>query len=282
MLILPSLPLNPIGTVQRAISRFKLSSEQNVVLTASGPTPLPLDQPINLYTLLSGYVELSQPATTRDLHILQEAEGNEASLRAIQELSASYADNVLAKRISILDILEEYPDINLPFATFLLLLPSMRVRQYSISSSPLWDPRKVTLTVSIIDAPPISGRSEPFQGVASTFLANLRPGNQVQLAIRPSSAAFHSPRDPKTPIVMFCAGTGLAPMRGFIQERALQKAAGQEVGKMTLFFGCRRPSEDYLYSSTDLKEWIDAGVVDVRPAFSRASEESLGCKYVQE
>ena len=276
------MPLNPERTVQRAISRFNLSSEHNIVLTASGPTSLPLDQPINLYTLLSGYVELSQPATTRDLHILQETGGSKASSKAIQELSASYADNVLAKRLSVLDILEDYPDIKLEFGTFLYLLPSMRVRQYSISSSPLWDPRKVTLTVSIIDAPPISGRSEPFQGVASTFLANLRPGNQVQLAIRPSSAAFHSPRDPKTPIVMFCAGTGLAPMRGFIQERALQKAAGQEVGKMTLFFGCRRPSEDYLYSSTDLKEWIDAGVVDVRPAFSRASEESLGCKYVQE
>lgn len=264
------------------MSHFRLSSEQNISLSAAGPTFLPVDRPINVSALLSGYVELSQPATTRDLHLLLEVDSSAETKNKLQELSSSYATNVLAKRLSLLDILEDLPDIDLPFASFLSLLPSMRVRQYSISSSPLWDPRKVTLTVSILDAPSISGRSESFQGVASTFLAGLRPGNKVQVAIRPSAASFHPPRDPKTPLIMFCSGTGLAPMRGFIQERALQKEAGQEVGKITLFFGCRRPNEDYLYSTTDMKKWVEEGVVDVRPAFSRETDKSLGCKYVQE
>ncbi|KAJ3487812.1 hypothetical protein NLI96_g3280 [Meripilus lineatus] len=276
------LPLNPSRIVQRAMSHFRLSSEQNISLSAAGPTFLPVDRPINVSALLSGYVELSQPATTRDLHLLLEVDSSAETKNKLQELSSSYATNVLAKRLSLLDILEDLPDIDLPFASFLSLLPSMRVRQYSISSSPLWDPRKVTLTVSILDAPSISGRSESFQGVASTFLAGLRPGNKVQVAIRPSAASFHPPRDPKTPLIMFCSGTGLAPMRGFIQERALQKEAGQEVGKITLFFGCRRPNEDYLYSTTDMKKWVEEGVVDVRPAFSRETDKSLGCKYVQD
>lgn len=103
------------------------------------------------------------------------------------------------------------------------------------------------------------------------------------MSVRASAAAFHPPTDPSTPMVMFCAGSGLAPMRGFIQERAMQKESGREnIGKILLFFGCRHPEEDYLYGKEELKKWSEEGVVDVRPAFSRKSEESEACKYIQE
>lgn len=200
----------------------------------------------------------------------------------METLLETYNDDVLSRRLSVLDILEQHPDIKVPFAAFLALLPSMRIRQYSISSSPLWNAQRVTLTISVLDAPALSGRKEPFLGVASTFLATLRPGDRVQLAVRASATAFHLPQDPRTPLVLFCAGSGLAPMRGFLQERALQKKAGREVGRAVLFFGCRRPDEDFLYADSDLKEWEELGVVEVRPAFSRAPEKSEGCKYVQE
>ena len=140
----------------------------------------------------------------------------------------------------------------------------------------------MTLTLSVVDAPARSGRAEPFLGVASTYLAGLRPGDKVQLAVRPSNAAFHPPSDPTVPMVMICAGSGLAPMRGFLQERAEQKKAGREVARSLLFFGCRRPGEDYLYGEEELRAWSELGVVDVRPAFSRETEASEGCRYVQE
>ncbi|KAF8197732.1 hypothetical protein K438DRAFT_1547919, partial [Mycena galopus ATCC 62051] len=59
----------------------------------------------------------------------------------------------------------------------------------------------------------------------------------------------------------------------------LQKASGYNAGKM--FLGCRSPHTDFLYSDTDLAKWTGEGVVDVRPAFSRSSQDSEGCKYVQ-
>ncbi|EEB87041.1 hypothetical protein MPER_15792, partial [Moniliophthora perniciosa FA553] len=96
---------------------------------------------------------------------------------------------------------------------------------------------------------------------------------------------------PTVPIVAYCAGSGLAPIRGFIQigpltriatqERAMQKSSGRNVGKILLFFGCRSPDADLLYGEDDLLDWEKLGVVDVRPAFSRAIEKSQGCKYVQ-
>ena len=252
------------------------------MLESSGPTSLPVDKPITISSLLSGYVELSQPATTRDLRILSSVDSSDATKAALNDLAASYAEKVLAKRLSILDILEAYPDIQLPFGTYLEMLPAMRVRQYSISSSPLHNSQRPSLTVSVVEAPALSGKAEPFLGVASNFLAGLRPGDVVQLAVRASSAAFHPPEDPTVPMVMFAAGSGLSPMRGFLQERAVQKKAGREVATSLLFFGCRSPQEDFLYGDSDLKEWQELGVVDVRAAFSRSPAHSAGCKYVQE
>lgn len=206
---------------------------------------------------------------------------SEASTQSLLKLSETYAREVLAKRVSLLDILEANPDIQPTFAQYLEMLPPIRVRQYSISSSPLWNPQRVTLTISVVKAPALSGKDEEFMGVATTFLDGLRPGNKVQMAIRPSGT-FHLPPDPSVPVVMIAAGSGVAPMRGFIQERALQKEAGRDVGKMTLFFGCRSPSDDFLYSKTDFDKWTKLGVLEIRPAFSRDSEISEGCKYVQE
>jgi cytochrome P450 / NADPH-cytochrome P450 reductase len=253
-----------------------------IVLSSSGPTSLPVGTPLTAFELLSGYVELSQPATTRDIKALLDLNSAENTQNILSALLQSYKEEVLSRRRSVLDVLEDHPEIKVSFAGFLSLLPSMRVRQYSISSSPLWNAQHVTLTISVLEAPPLSGRKEPYLGVASTYLANLRPGDKVQMAVSASSSAFHLPQDPKTPLVLLCAGSGLAPMRGFLQERALQKKAGREVGKALLFFGCRSPDQDYLYHDQELKAWEELGVVELKPAFSKAPDKSEGCKYVQE
>ena len=252
-----------------------------ITLSSNIPSSLPVGRPITFFGLLSGYVELSQPGTPRNLRDLLKASKSEAATQALNNLSENYAKEVLEKRTSVLDILEANPDVQPTFAQFLEMLPPMRVRQYSISSSPIWNPQHVTLTVSIINAPALSGKDEEFMGVASTYLDGLRPGGKVQMAVRPSNA-FHLPTDPSIPVVMIAAGSGIAPMRGFIQERAVQKESGRDVGKMLLFFGCRSPEEDYLYSKTDIEEWTKSGLLEVRPAFSRDSAKSEGAKYVQE
>ncbi|KAF7316593.1 Fatty acid hydroxylase [Mycena chlorophos] len=277
------LPQNPTRDVRRVLARFGVSNEEEVILSSVGPTSLPVGKPVKLSEVLTGYVELSQPATKRDLDILGAAAKSDTTKAYIEGLKTDYNDAVQSKRVSVFNIVEKHPDIELSVGAFLQMLPSMRVRQYSISSSPLWNPANITVTISVLDAPALSGTEQPpFLGVGSNYLASLIPGDRVQMSIRPSAAAFHPPEDPMTPVVMFCSGSGLAPMRGFIQERAAQKASGRDVAKMLLFFGCRYPDRDYLYSDSDLKEWVELGVVDVRPAFSRASDKSEGCKYVQD
>ncbi|THU85308.1 fatty acid hydroxylase [Dendrothele bispora CBS 962.96] len=284
------LPQNPIRDVRRVLAYFGLSNEQMIVLKSSGPTSIPTDKPVSIYEILLGYVELSQPATSHDLSILINASTTDSTRSALEDLKANYQEKILHSRRSVLSILETFPakDINLDLGVFLRMLPAMRIRQYSISSSPLWNACNVTLTVSVLEAPSLADGTKTFLGVGSNYLSDLLPGDKVQMSVRASpsrsatsASGFHLPEDLMRPVIAFAAGSGLAPIRAFVQERAMQKLAGRDVGKILLFFGCRSPEEDYIYQE-ELGEWEKMGVVDVRAAFSRANEKSEGCKYVQD
>lgn len=149
----------------------------------------------------------------------------------------------------------------------------------SISSSPLADPAKVTLTYSVLAQPALSSKWSHV-GVATNFLGGLLPGEHLHVAVRPSKS-FHLPSGAEnTPIVCVAAGSGIAPFRGFMQERAAMVGAGRKVAPALLFFGCRCPDKDDLYAD-ELARWEELGAVEVRRAFSRAPEKSFGCKYVQ-
>lgn len=199
----------------------------------------------------------------------------------LEQLSGEvFSAEVSDKRISIIDLLEKYPEVELPFGEYLSMLPPMRVRQYSISSSPLNNPRTCTLTFAVLDSDALSGQGR-FSGVASTYLSKLEAGDHIQVAIRPSIQQFHLPLDASVPIIMLCAGTGLAPFHGFVQERAAQISAGRQLAKALLFVGCRSPDKDALYGE-EIAKWASMGAVDVRYAYSRESEKSEGCKYVQD
>jgi cytochrome P450/NADPH-cytochrome P450 reductase len=199
--------------------------------------------------------------------------------RSLEQLLTreAYEKEILAKRVSLLDLLERYASCQLTFGAFLEMLPPMRARQYSISSTPLWNATHCTLTVSVVDSPAFSGQGM-YLGVASNYLATAQPGTRVSVAVRPSNVAFRPPEDPETPLIMICAGSGLAPFRGFLQERAIQAASGRSVGKSLLFFGCNHPDVDLLYRD-ELKAWEEAGVVEVRGAYSAAPAGDV--KFVQ-
>jgi cytochrome P450/NADPH-cytochrome P450 reductase len=275
------LPLNPKENVARAMRHFSLPWDSHMEITAKGPTTLPTNVSIPAADVLSAYVELAQPATKRNIISLIEATTDENIKTALKTVSdEAYTYEISAKRVSVLDLLEKYPSIELPIGSFLAMLPPMRVRQYSISSSPLWNPHHVTLTYAVLDQPALSGTGRHV-GVASNYLSTLRAGDTLHVSVRPS-VAFHLPTDGENvPIVMLAAGSGLAPFRGFIQERAAQIGAGRELAPALLFFGCRSPAQDDLYKE-ELSKWEAMGAIRVLRAFSREPEKSNECKYIQD
>ena len=166
------------------------------------------------------------------------------------------------------DLLEEYPACELPFHAYLEMLSLLAPRYYSISSSPSDDPSRCSVTVAVVAGAASSGRGI-YKGICSNYLAGRRAGETIHATVRETKAGFRLPDDPAVPIIMIGPGTGLAPFRGFLQERAARKARGAGLGPAMLFFGCRHPDQDYLYAD-ELKAFAADGITELYTAFSRA------------
>ena len=171
-----------------------------------------------------------------------------------------------ASRCSI--SLEEFPACELPFHAYLEMLSVLAPRYYSISSSPSADPGRCSVTVAVVEGQAHSGRGV-YKGICSNYLAGRRAGETIQATVRETKAGFRLPDDPALPIIMIGPGTGLAPFRGFLQERAARKARGASLGPAMLFFGCRHPEQDFIYAD-ELKAFAAGGITELHTAFSRA------------
>ncbi|ELU40211.1 P450 family fatty acid hydroxylase [Rhizoctonia solani AG-1 IA] len=283
--VISVLPTNPIEDVHRVFRHFRMPLEQEFrveKLSSSVFETLPAGERVKVFELLINFVELGKPAQKSHLRILMKHTRNEDTKRELQsEINTSLA-NTIKNHLSILDYLEKYRDIELPFNKFFIMLPYMRTREYSISSSPLWKPNTLTLSYQ-----------EHTKGVSSGYLARQSPGDVIRFTWRVSSHAhFGLPERPdkdgkpvpaneaEKPVVMFATGTGIAPFRSMIQDRWVRARQGEKVGKMILFFGCRDPKKEFLYADSDLKDWMDQKnwkgerLLDVRPAFSRPPDEA--------
>lgn len=144
-------------------------------------------------------------------------------------------------------------------------------RLYSIASSPKAHPDEVHLTVASVRYD-THGKSR--KGVASTYLADdAKPGTKVNVYLH-KNKNFRLPENGDTPVIMVGPGTGIAPFRAFIEERAEDGAKGQS----WLFFGDQKYNEDFLYQ-LELQDHLKSGALTkLDVAFSRDQPEKI---YVQ-
>ena len=268
------LPINDISVVSRVLRRFQLPWDATMKLKKGAHSTIPTEVEMSVSTVLASYVELNASATKKNIQTMVSYGVDDTSK----------FDNKDSQQ-SVIDILEAHPELSLPFAVYLSMLPPMRIRQYSISSSPLADPSIASITFSLATDSDPEMTSHP--GVATHYLKSLQAGSIVQVSIRKSPASFHPPIDPQTPIIMMCAGTGIAPFRGFVQERAIKisslptKHDHMTLGPAVLVIGCRDPKVDKIHAA-ELEEWEKQGAVKIYYAYSRAAEQSDGCKYAQD
>jgi len=276
------MPRNPGVNVERAATRFGLSLKQRMRLSlrhgAAGA--MPIDRVITIENLLARYVELCEPATARQIKMLAEHTSCPPDVSALAALAQKqqYKTQVLDKRVSLLDLLERFASIELPFALFVDQLAELHPRYYSIASSHLTSPERVDIAISSVEGAAFSG-SGGYLGACSTTLADTAVDESILAKVRPVDSGFLPPQDLQRPLIMIGPGTGVAPYRGFIQDRMFHNSQGQEMGEALLFFGCRHPDVDDIYAN-EIKKAQKAGVVECVTAYSRLPEHPY--HYVQD
>jgi cytochrome P450/NADPH-cytochrome P450 reductase len=280
------LPRNDVSLVNRVLARFGLDAGQYATLTATGGTPthLPVGEPYPLLGILSGCVELQDVASRAGLAAMAAhspegpARDELAGLaRTDDESKARYREKIAIPRRTLLDLLEAHPECDLPFAEFLDRLPALRPRYYSISSSPTMS-ADAALTVGVLEGPARGGDGSTFRGVCSGHLSKVPERGTVFAFVRQPSIAFRPPENPHVPMIMAGAGTGMAPFRGFLQERESLRARGVPIATSLLFLGCRDPEDDLLYAD-ELTAYEADGVATLITACSRV--KGYPHRYVQ-
>ena len=261
--------------VARAIDRLGVDAASQLKVDGQGGRfkHLPLGQTVTVAQLLSDFVELSDPLPKRALAVVAAQTRCPNTRRELAALEADYDTAVAAKRMTLLDLLDAHPAAELSFASLVELSAPIAPRFYSIASSPLGSPDIADLIVGTSVAPAWSGLGE-HRGFASGYMAQVAPGEQVFGYIRRPNPPF-APAAPDVPMILIGPGTGFAPLRGFLAERAAQPGAARSL----LFFGCRHPDHDW-FCRDEMEQWEADGVASLFLAFSAV--ESHPWRFVQD
>jgi len=225
------------------------------------------EQALPLAAALAGKVELtllSRPVLA--------AIGERSEHPALHDALANTSGTALAdymRERQLIDVLNE-TGVALTPQEFVELARPLGTRAYSIASSRVASPDELHVTVGVVN-----GRRDglPRPGCASHWLASREPGAILPLRLE-RNHAFRLPHD-DAPVIMIGPGTGVAPFRSFVEDRAARGARGRN----WLFFGERTQREDFLYQ-VEWQRHLRAGTLDrLEVAFSRDGAQK---HYVQD
>ncbi|CAI4053798.1 NAPDH-dependent diflavin reductase SKDI_16G3120 [Saccharomyces kudriavzevii IFO 1802] len=170
-------------------------------------------------------------------------------------------------RRSILEVLEDFLSVKLPWKYVLDYMPIIKPRYYSISSGPE-DPN-IELTVAVVKYKTILRKIR--RGICTNYIARLQEGEKVRYKLQNNHIVKKEFLN--KPIILVGPGVGLAPLLSVIRAGISED--------MRLFFGCRFKDKDYIYKDI-LEDWSSKGRIALYTSFSRDSENSPGVRYVQD
>nr|WP_160723012.1 sulfite reductase subunit alpha [Bacillus sp. USDA818B3_A] len=256
------VPSNDPQLVSSIIEEMHWDAETAVTINKQGET-LALKDALTIYfeiTLLSKKI-LQQAAEFTDNEELK----NLVLVENTDKLKA-YTDGR-----DLLDMLREFGPWKATAQEIVSLLRKMTPRLYSIASSISAHPDEVHLTIGAVR---YTAHGRDRKGVCSVQVAErVTEGETLPVFVQPNKH-FHLPESGDKDIIMVGPGTGIAPFRSFIEERAVTKAAG----KSWLFFGDQHAATDFLYQDELEKYQKEGTLAKLETAFSRDSEKKV---YVQ-
>jgi sulfite reductase (NADPH) flavoprotein alpha-component len=255
-------PENDPELVAALLEEMKWDPELQVTVSKQGDT-LPLKEALSSYfeiTLLTKKI-MQQAAQLSDNEELQQLVLNE---------NANQLKEYIDGR-DLLDMLRDFGPWKASAQEIVAMLRKMTPRLYSIASSFAANPGEVHLTIGAVR---YTAHGRVRKGVCSVQCAERLPEGDTLPVFIQQNKHFNLPESPEKDIIMVGPGTGIAPFRSFIQERAVTKAPG----RAWLFFGDQRSATDFLYQDEFEQYQKDGVLTKVDTAFSRDSEQKV---YVQ-
>jgi NADPH-ferrihemoprotein reductase len=290
---LAMFPMNSTATTNVLIKLLGVEPDQILALYSKEDPNSVILGPCTLFAALQGYYDLLAPPRKPMLTMLAEYTTDQEEKKRLLTLASDdpeaqeeYNRYILHDVRTIAEVLAAFPNSRPPLDHFLELLPRLQPRYYSISSSPHATPGVVHITAALVEFATPTQRVH--NGVATSWFSNpeqIPAANAASTGAFPKvpifirKSAFHLPKL-QTSIIMVGPGTGLAPFRGFLHERQWQVAQSPSdvvPGQNVLFFGCRHPDHDFIYSD-ELKAFENAKHAELHLAFSRQTEKKV---YVQ-
>jgi sulfite reductase (NADPH) flavoprotein alpha-component len=247
-------PRNAPAVVERVLHRLGWSGHESVRIG---------DEIRSAHDWLEGHRELTR--LHRGFVQQHAARAQSSVLDALLAADPSTFNDWLVTR-QVDDVLAEFPTEWAP-GEFVVALRPLAPRLYSIASSRKVVGDEAHLAVAVFDA---HGPFGAQRGVASGFLADAAAGASLPVHVE-ANERFRLPADPSRDVLMIGPGTGVAPFRGFVQERSAVGASGRN----WLLFGARHARSQFLYQL----EWqaaLKAGTLHrLDLAFSRDSAERV-------
>ncbi|WP_163937755.1 assimilatory sulfite reductase (NADPH) flavoprotein subunit [Paraferrimonas sp. SM1919] len=221
---------------------------------------------LELKAALTDKLELTQ-LTPKVIEAWQQLATNDqlASLLADKD-----ALNAYIKSHQFIELVSEF-NAEVTAQQLVELLRPLAPRSYSIASAQQEVDEEVHLTVALVSE---QRDGQTYQGGASSYLTQrVQEGDTLGVYVEPNKH-FKLPENPDTPVIMIGPGTGIAPFRAFIQQRAASGANG----KNWLFFGNPEFTQDFLYQ-VEWQKYVKDGLINnISLAFSRDQPHKI---YVQ-
>uniref|UniRef100_A0A8C4S096 Nitric oxide synthase n=1 Tax=Erpetoichthys calabaricus TaxID=27687 RepID=A0A8C4S096_ERPCA len=239
--------------------------------------------PCSIQQALTYFLDITTPPSQLLLKKMCQLTCEEGERRQLEKLAKdaeTYKDWKDFRSPTLLEVLDEFPSLEITTPFILSQLPPLKPRFYSISSSQDLNPQEIHLTVAVVSYNTQDGQGPVHYGVCSNWLNTIKEGDLVPCFIR-STSNFLLPKEPNAPTILVGPGTGIAPFRSFWQQRLHDmEKKGLKTCPMTLVFGCRQSAMDHIYKD-EMLDMKRKGVLDeVYTAYSREPDQKK--VYVQD
>ncbi|XP_053938567.1 nitric oxide synthase, brain [Cuculus canorus] len=239
--------------------------------------------PCTIFQAFKYYLDITTPPTPlllQQFALLATSDKEKKRLQVLSKGLQEYEEWKWSKNPTIVEVLEEFPSVQMPSTLLLTQLPLLQPRYYSISSSPEMYPGEVHLTVAVVSYRTRDGEGPIHHGVCSSWLNRIQSDEIVPCFVR-GAPGFHLPQDPQVPCILIGPGTGIAPFRSFWQQRLFEiQHKGLKPCPMILVFGCRQSRIDHIYKEETLFAKTQGVFRELYTAYSREPDKPK--KYVQD